>query len=301
MLNSLSYVMIPKYQVSDTFTEINDIAVQVLAETPELAYIKSYQYGSDGRFEVFYSKDKATVASHLLKTREKTYRIITALWNPDMTQYQLELTAHDYIVNNCVYDNMNFLNNTIPDESYSAYGALVLGRSVCSGYTKAMKILMDKMGVECICVEGKAANSDHTWNIVKIGKEYYHIDVTLDDPAVNDGISLLSHNYFNVTDTDISLSHEWDHSKYPACTATADNYFYVNELVVYNEYDIYSYIRNAITTGQHDLSIKASGFNIAVIDMDDVIQRAFNDSDTSFKSYVYYTIDEMGIINIQFF
>ncbi|MDP4120551.1 MAG: Ig-like domain-containing protein [Bacillota bacterium] len=78
------------------------------------------------------------------------------------------------------------MNKTTYDFTYSpmsgyAYGALVLGASVCNGYTDAYQMLCNIAGMPCF-----EANSDvigHTWNIVKVGAYYYNVDVTAMDGA----------------------------------------------------------------------------------------------------------------------
>ena len=92
--------------------------------------------------------------------------------------------VHDYLVNNCSFDESLKKSNI-----YNLYGAIVNKEAVCEGYTKAFKYLMDKIGIECVVVIGKATNSEnaterHAWNYVKINGNWYAIDVTWDDPIV---------------------------------------------------------------------------------------------------------------------
>lgn len=66
----------------------------------------------------------------------------------------------------------------------SAYSALILHKSVCSGYAKAFKMLCDQAGIKCYYVTGsttKGGKCNHAWNVVKIGKKYYGVDVCWDD------------------------------------------------------------------------------------------------------------------------
>lgn len=90
--------------------------------------------------------------------------------------------VHDYIINNAEYDT------TISNENiYNIYGTLVNKQSVCEGYAKTFKYVMDELGIQCILVIGKATNSEgrtenHAWNYVKIDGNWYGIDTTWDDP-----------------------------------------------------------------------------------------------------------------------
>ena len=61
------------------------------------------------------------------------------------------------------------------------------------------------------------------WNIVKINGDYYHLDLTWDDPVSSNSSSMSIHTYFNLTDEAIGINHS-DFSYTPGCTATEENY-----------------------------------------------------------------------------
>ncbi len=78
-----------------------------------------------------------------------------------------------------------------PDDAAAAvnirnsYGALVNGKAVCEGYTRAFKCAMDKLGIPCEIVQGYASYEGglepHAWNAVKIDNVWYGVDVTWND------------------------------------------------------------------------------------------------------------------------
>lgn len=76
-----------------------------------------------------------------------------------MTEYEKELALHDYLIENCKYDRRSYENKEIPQESFNAYGALCLGTAVCEGYAEAMKLLLNRAGVECHIVTGVSKGS----------------------------------------------------------------------------------------------------------------------------------------------
>lgn len=96
-------------------------------------------------------------------------------------------SVHDYLVDNLEYDS-TFSNNNI----YNMYGALVNNLTVCEGYAKAFKSIMDDLKIPCIVVCGYAQNSNgetenHAWNYVRLDNEWYAIDTTWDDPIIIGG------------------------------------------------------------------------------------------------------------------
>lgn len=88
------------------------------------------------------------------------------------------------------------------------YGVLVRKQGVCEGYARAFKTVMDKLGINCILVQGAHQYSGevavaHMWNYVEItdsntdgsgaakmraaktiGGKWYAVDATLDDPEI---------------------------------------------------------------------------------------------------------------------
>lgn len=92
--------------------------------------------------------------------------------------------VHDYIISNTSYDETLSYRGI-----YTAYGVLEERRAVCEGYSKALKYLLDDLGIPCIIVCGIAQNSNgevesHAWNYVKIDEAWYAIDCTWDDPVI---------------------------------------------------------------------------------------------------------------------
>lgn len=64
-----------------------------------------------------------------------------------------------------------------PYNSNIAYGALYQGKAICSGYTDAMFLYIEKLGLKQMRVVG----INHIWNAVEINGKWYQIDVTWND------------------------------------------------------------------------------------------------------------------------
>jgi len=63
----------------------------------------------------------------------------------------------------------------------TAYGALIGGKTVCSGYAKAFKLICDTVGIDCWIVDGEANEEGHEWNAVFLDGKIYYVDVTFAD------------------------------------------------------------------------------------------------------------------------
>lgn len=183
---------------------------------------------ADGNYErVFYSypniaRDEFVKEYNELNT--KADQIISSIIKPDMSDIQKEMAIHNYLVLNTKYDYDNYLHDTIPSESYIPYGVLVKGIGVCQGYAGAAKLLLNKVGIECMVVRGQANGGRHAWNIVKINNKYYNLDTTWDDPAP-DIADFVRFKYFNLSDQEISKDHKPDDGQNcPKCTDDSFNY-----------------------------------------------------------------------------
>lgn len=134
-----------------------------------------------------------------------------------MSDYEIAKALHDYLALNNEYD-MRYYSGNVPAISYTAYGALVNRTSVCAGYALAYERLMDQVGIPCEYVTGMTTNGYHAWNIVQIDGEWYHVDVTWDDPTP-DREGYVRYKYFLKSDKAMSRDHiSWEASH--TCTST---------------------------------------------------------------------------------
>ena len=171
---------------------------------------------------------------------EKIKEIIDIKTHGISDDFEKEQIIHDYIIEKCEY-----VKKTGGDYS-SAYGCLVNGSASCEGYAKAMKYLLDEADVENYIAAGNTtdengASQGHAWNIVRIDGEYYHVDVTWDDPIESSVEN--KYAYFNITDEEISATHDAEKRFLGKCTDTENNY-YVNNEIYFTAFD--STARNAI-------------------------------------------------------
>ena len=92
----------------------------------------------------------------------------------------------------CAYDWSAYYSSDYRkyEDSYNAYGCLVKGRAVCSGYADAFNAIMVELNIPSKIV----MRNDHEWNIVRIGKKWYHVDVTWND-CTGSNAYLLTRNH----------------------------------------------------------------------------------------------------------
>lgn len=189
----------------------------LLPDRPDLFYVRGnsnlYEYTGTGeelaRFDIQYIYDGAQYDERMQKI-ESIARQIRQSLPENADDFAKAKAIYDYLIENCDYDYDYTGNSQQEAQTNASYadGALVDGKAVCSGYSRAFKLLANKLGIACMCV----SNSDHEWNIVRIGGDYYHIDVTWADTEDNPG-----ERYFCVTDEEIYKDREKPRIAVPEC------------------------------------------------------------------------------------
>ena len=131
--------------------------------------------------------------------------------------YDIEAAVHDVIASKVRYDKSD------PATAHSLIGPLLKKRGVCDGISSSVAFLLNAYGVESSVVTGtkKGNGESHAWNVVKIGKEWYHADVTFDMGCSEEG--RVSHAFLNMDDRMASRTHGF----FPSgrCKATRFNYY----------------------------------------------------------------------------
>ncbi|MBO7353503.1 MAG: hypothetical protein J6U61_04505, partial [Lachnospiraceae bacterium] len=82
-------------------------------------------------------------------------------------------------INNLLCDKITYSDPFPPEGDVpqrDATGALYLGDAVCEGYTSALRLILNILGLENQAICNKRGS--HVWNYVKVDGTWYHIDVT---------------------------------------------------------------------------------------------------------------------------
>lgn len=220
---------------TDLLTEYFNLAINALTfDNPELFFInlnKTYLLTQQITYPTGNVKYKVSIGTNkgesyladgfqnavdveeaLITTR--TYRdAIISRANMETSDKGKVRVVHDYLV-----DTINYDTSLTKENIYNIYGALNNKESVCEGYARAFKYILDELGVPCIIVCGMATNSkgeveDHAWNYVYVNDRWYAVDVTWDDPILIGGgilTSELKYKYFLMGRSTFEYNHKED-------------------------------------------------------------------------------------------
>ena len=113
------------------------------------------------------------------------------------TNYEKVKAIYDYMTANISYDYAHYGNDAYKLQ-FTAYAALVNKTSVCQGYATLFYRMACEYGIDVRVIAGDSLNNEgnserHSWNIVKLGSQYYNLDATWDSTWDSDKTT---HDFF---------------------------------------------------------------------------------------------------------
>ena len=164
-----------------------------------------FTYNNKGEFDI--KVNKIYSEENIVKINEVVDRVIKENIVDTMTTTQKLKIIHDYIIDNTKYDTLKSKNiNDMTYKSNTAIGVLLEGYGICSGYSDAMGIFLDKLGID----NYKISNDTHIWNLVKVNNKWLHIDLTWDDPIYEQNLN--RDTYFLITTAELEKLNDNTHS-----------------------------------------------------------------------------------------
>ena len=137
-----------------------------------------FAYTDNGDFSItiehIYSKEDIAEINYVVRSQLQT------LITENMTNVDKIRAIHDYIIDHTKYDTLKIDN--IDDDTYrskTAYGVLIQGYGICSGYADTMSIFLNELGIK----NYRISNDSHIWNLIYVNGKWVHLDATWDDPV----------------------------------------------------------------------------------------------------------------------
>lgn len=186
LLNAAEKIDISSYGI--TGSELSAIYHSLINDNADLFYVSgSLSWFVDGKDMVTVtsvvpsykmSGDELTAAK---ETFNEKIEEITAPVDDSWSDMEIALYFHDYLATHFEYDMRVYDSVLYTDVVYDAYGFLTQGTGVCQAYTLTYNYLLKLYGINGNFATSEAMN--HIWNIIEIDGQWYHVDVTWDDPV----------------------------------------------------------------------------------------------------------------------
>lgn len=210
----MSELKIKKSNIMQLYSDVRN-------NSPELFYLQNklfYHYNADDEY-VTSVEFAYTMSGEELKTARERYDMevayISSLVDNAMSEAEIALFVHDYFVSSFSYDNTKTV--------YDAYGLFATRTGVCQAYSLAYMAVLRECGIETVMATSEEMN--HAWNLVKIDDEWYHVDVSHDDPFP-ERFGTVLHKNFLLSDEEIKKTHYgWDDDRKCRSTLYDDAYW----------------------------------------------------------------------------
>ena len=246
-------ILLPQVPTTDG-NWLYDVFFQLRLDHPEIFWAVGFKYRhyKDSPNLILipeYIFDKNKIREHKKALHARVEKLVRPA--AKFSEWDKEKYVHDFICENIRYDKLK------KPYSHEIIGPLGHGVGVCEGIAKAVKILCDALGVWCviaICGNNpeKGIKYRHTWNIVRINGQYYHLDATFDNTLgrnMDDSVSI-RYDYFNLDDKNIFRDHEPLIAPAPACPDGSHSYYRKKKLSFTKTEDVYKRALQAARKGR---------------------------------------------------
>jgi len=183
-----------------------DAFLEAMYQNPLVLHVESaYSAPGTNLLIVEYREPTRKIHEQQNALRDIVPKIAAQIITPGMTDLEKSFAINQYLIENAVYDfaalaeaeRNNFQQVDAKfNDSFTAYGILINGVGVCSGYADAFKLIADAAGLEAIIVTGYLEGTlPHAWNRAKIDGQWHTIDVT------NNANEFLLNAFLNLPDS----------------------------------------------------------------------------------------------------
>lgn len=197
---------------------IND--VNILTDENKLANLNNYVHPYNNYRQAVvtsntFNKIEVTIeksySDDVIKaTDKKVDEIIKDILNDNMTDKEKIIAIHNYIIETTTYDT-EYLDANLEDidnPSHKAIGPLYYHKALCGGYTDTMALFLNKLKIP----NYRISSESHIWNYVYLDNNWYHVDLTWDDPITDDGSNLVLDNFLLITTEKLESYHTGYHN-----------------------------------------------------------------------------------------
>jgi len=205
MLNGQTRISLADFPEASDHEYLIEAWFEAVLQNPLVLGARSLQLcWITGDLLLTYDHDAEEIRRQQIAINERVEEIVAEIIAPGMTDLEMQTVINAFLIENATYDfsalenaelnNFMFVDSFYYD-SFTAYGILINGVGVCSGYADAFTLIGNRAGLESVIVTGYLQGSlPHAWNRVNIDGEWYTLDVT------NNDSEFFPNAFFNLSD-----------------------------------------------------------------------------------------------------
>lgn len=166
-----------------SYNDVTTATVALMVDNPYMVWVKNYSYGT--KTKSGYTSSYIRYVPDLLEDKAGALQTMDDYLKP-MLDKAAKMSSdidkvkfvHDWIIYN--------VNEASAQDSnmyyHGAYSAAVDKKGVCQAYSNLFVYCMQKLGIVSSSVSGTTwIGEEHMWNLVKVGGDWYELDVYWDD------------------------------------------------------------------------------------------------------------------------
>lgn len=196
--------------------------------------------------DAYKSGDSSSLSEQDKETLSLAEDVINEVITDGMSPYEKELAIYGWMVDNLSFDSGSM--QVVPDAEDNVdnpFGVLKYHQAVCVGYATTFRMFMQMLDIECMVVHDSSLS--HSWDLVKLDDEWYHVDVYSD-------IDSSKYGHFNLNDESMPQNQDWNTDFFPAAEGYKYCYAYINRVPLEDMYTIPALVREAFDNGVSNLS-----------------------------------------------
>ncbi len=196
--------------------------------------------------DAYLTGDSSALSEEEKETLSLASEVLKGIVKDNMTPYDKECAVFDWMLGNIEIDDGGLtLIQDDPDAVSAPNGVLKNKKAVCVGYATTFRLMMQMLDIPCHVVPSSALG--HTWNLVQLGENWYHVDVYSAEQE-RDG-----HYYLNIPDE--MMAQEWERAAFPAAASYEFCWLYKNAAESEDIYTLPAQIKRQADTHTNLLSL----------------------------------------------
>ena len=233
--------MISGLQVKKSVVELKDaVGKQVdTGEEDDVTIFDEYVIRSTKHIsDAYLNGTEDTLNDRDKETLSMAKDVLDKIIKDDMSDYEKEEAVYLWLTKSMKSDTsmLTVIHESNADVD-NPYGVLKNHNAVCVGYATTMRLLLQMMGIECKVIH--SSDLVHSWNLVKLDDEWYHVD------CYSDADGTLYRN-FNLNDEQAEENHDWNNEFFPAATGTKYSYASQHAVEIKNIYAIPKWVKGLL-------------------------------------------------------
>ena len=217
--------------------------IQTAIEAIDRDYPEYFWFSGSGRIETTLMGDtpiRAEYRPEYLMDRETRSEVQARInaWESGClaglpqgaSDYEKALHVYRYIIDHADYQTV---------EGNSIVNIMVDGKGLCGCYAKTAQYLLNRMGMDCAYISGRAGGDSHAWNLIWPDGVPCWMDVTWGDPVFEGGQSSdgPSYEYFGITTADLLRNHRIDPGQNEPDCVSEDYHYFRRSGLYFESYD----------------------------------------------------------------